>query len=230
MLGRGHAQSAPDTDLASRQELQDEINELRTLLRDASGRLLDLQRRVNRLRPETETATPREMSAPAASSQVQPEQTCADVERAAVGAAQAPVESAPLRGPVPQPVLESEIERDAPADGGGWYVFSPSLDWERLLGRNWFAIIGAIALVVGIGFFLKLAFDNNWIGDTGRVVLGLALLGVGEYAQRRIPIWAQPSGTWRLSFPRRVASVDGPGATPTMGVQRLGIILHHRRP
>lgn len=64
------------------------------------------------------------------------------------------------------------------------------------MGRNWFAIIGAVALVVGIGFFLKLAFDNNWIGDTGRivlgVVLGLALLGVGEYAQRRVPVWAQP--------------------------------------
>ena len=71
-----------------------------------------------------------------------------------------------------------------------------SFDWERLLGRNWFAIIGAVALVVGICFFLKLAFDNNWIGDTGRiilgVVLGLALLGVGEYSQRRVPIWAQP--------------------------------------
>ena len=97
---------------------------------------------------------------------------------------------------MPQPVLESEIERDAPDDGGGWYAFSPSFDWERLLGRNWFAIIGAVALVVGIGFFLKMAFDNNWIGDTGRIVLGvalgLALLGVGEYAQRRVPIWAQP--------------------------------------
>ena len=194
--GPGHTQSAPDTDLASRQELQDEIDELRTLLRDAAGRLLALQRRVNRLGPATETATPQETSAPAASSQVQLEQTRADVERAVVGAALAPVESAPLVGPVPQPVLGPEIERDGPDDGGGWYAFSPSFDWERLLGRNWFAIIGAVALVVGIGFFLKLAFDNNWIGDTGRivlgVVLGLALLGVGEYAQRRVPIWAQP--------------------------------------
>ena len=65
-----------------------------------------------------------------------------------------------------------------------------------MLGRNWFAIIGAVALVVGIGFFLKLAFDNNWIDDTGRIVLGvvvgLTLMGTGEYAQRRVPIWAQP--------------------------------------
>ena len=90
----------------------------------------------------------------------------------------------------------AQAAADDSADGGTWPAFTPSFDWERLLGRNWFAIIGAVALVVGIGFFLKLAFDNNWIGDTGRivlgVVLGLALLGVGEYAQRRVPIWAQP--------------------------------------
>lgn len=70
------------------------------------------------------------------------------------------------------------------------------MDWEQVLGKNWFAIVGALALAIGVGFFLKLAFDNNWIGDTGRVVLGvafgMALLGAGEYAQRRVPLWAQP--------------------------------------
>ena len=47
-----------------------------------------------------------------------------------------------------------------------------------------------------MGFFLKLAFDNDWIGQTGRVALGiaggLAFLGAGEYWQRRYPIWSQP--------------------------------------
>ena len=71
-----------------------------------------------------------------------------------------------------------------------------SIDWENVLGRNWFAIVGAIALTIGIGFFLKLAFDNEWIGETGRIVLGItagvALLGAGEYTERRFPRWAQP--------------------------------------
>lgn len=71
----------------------------------------------------------------------------------------------------------------------------PSVDWERVLGRNWLAIIGALALAVGIGFFLKLSFDNNWIGDTGRILLGLGtgavLMGLGEYTSRRTPIWSQ---------------------------------------
>ncbi len=70
-----------------------------------------------------------------------------------------------------------------------------SREWEWLLGGNWLARIGILALIFGIGFFLKLAFDNDWIGETGRVVLGLAvgvaLLGGGEYWSRRYDAWAQ---------------------------------------
>ena len=64
-----------------------------------------------------------------------------------------------------------------------------------MIGGNWMARVGIIALIVGVGFFLKLAFDNNWVGDTGRVALGilggLALLGAGEYWQTRYPIYAR---------------------------------------
>lgn len=70
------------------------------------------------------------------------------------------------------------------------------MDWEQVLGKNWFAIIGALALTIGAGFFLKLAFDNDWIGPIGRIslgiVIGIALLAAGEYSQRRVPLWAQP--------------------------------------
>jgi uncharacterized membrane protein len=37
--------------------------------------------------------------------------------------------------------------------------------------------IGAITLVLGVGFFFKWAVDNNWIGPSGQVILGL-LAGV----------------------------------------------------
>ena len=69
------------------------------------------------------------------------------------------------------------------------------MDWEWLLGGNWLARIGILALIIGMGFFLKLAFDNDWIGETGRVLLGLvvglALLGGGEYWRKKYPLWAQ---------------------------------------
>ena len=69
-------------------------------------------------------------------------------------------------------------------------------DWEWLFGGNWLARIGIVAVIIGVAFFLKLAFDNDWIGETGRVVLGLAggiaLLAAGEFWRRKYPVWAQP--------------------------------------
>ena len=47
-----------------------------------------------------------------------------------------------------------------------------------------------------MGFFLKLAIDNEWIGETGRILLGVgagfALIGAGWYSHSRYPLWAQP--------------------------------------
>jgi uncharacterized membrane protein len=75
-------------------------------------------------------------------------------------------------------------------------TFWSTIDWEQVLGRNWFAIIGAVTLTFGVGFFLKLAFDNDWIGPTGRIALGITfgiiLLGIGEFSHRKIPPWAAP--------------------------------------
>ena len=75
------------------------------------------------------------------------------------------------------------------------FAFLKRIDWEQVLGRNWLAIIGAVTLVLGIGFFLKLSLDNNWINDTGRILLGFAagagLLVTGEFARQRVPRWSQ---------------------------------------
>ena len=65
-------------------------------------------------------------------------------------------------------------------------------EWEQILGGSWLARIGVLALIIGAGFFLKFAFDNDWIGPTGRVILGivggLAMLVLGYYWRRRYPI------------------------------------------
>ena len=46
------------------------------------------------------------------------------------------------------------------------------------------------------GLFLKLAIDNGWIGETGRILLGIgagsAFIAAGWYAHSRYPLWAQP--------------------------------------
>ncbi|HBO16772.1 MAG: hypothetical protein UR69_C0001G0263 [Candidatus Moranbacteria bacterium GW2011_GWE2_35_2-] len=57
-------------------------------------------------------------------------------------------------------------------------------DLEGNIGGKWFARIGITALVLGVSFLLKYAFDNNWIGETGRVLMGImigmSLLVAGE--------------------------------------------------
>ena len=82
-----------------------------------------------------------------------------------------------------------------PPQGGDIFDRMREWDWEQIWGGNWLARIGVVALVIGVAFFLKLAFDNDWIGETGRIVLGilagLAMLGGGEYWQRRYPTYAQ---------------------------------------
>ena len=52
---------------------------------------------------------------------------------------------------------------------------SSALDLETLIGGRWFNRIGIIALIGSVTYFLKYAFDNNWIGPSGRVAIGILL-------------------------------------------------------
>lgn len=49
----------------------------------------------------------------------------------------------------------------------------PAETFEESMGAKWLPRLGMIALLFGLGFFLKYAFDHQWIGPTGRVILGL---------------------------------------------------------
>lgn len=60
---------------------------------------------------------------------------------------------------------------------------------ELRFGQQWLLIAGVAITVLGIGFFLKYAFDQNWVGPGGRIILGylaaVAFLGVGDAFRRR---------------------------------------------
>jgi uncharacterized membrane protein len=62
-------------------------------------------------------------------------------------------------------------------------------DLESMIAGSWFNWIGIIAVTLGVAFFLKFAFDKQWIGPSARVTLaalvGVALLYVGERLRRR---------------------------------------------
>jgi uncharacterized membrane protein len=50
-----------------------------------------------------------------------------------------------------------------------------ALDWEMLIGGRWLNRIAILAIISCVTFFLKYAFDNNWIGPSGRVAIGVLL-------------------------------------------------------
>jgi uncharacterized membrane protein len=51
-------------------------------------------------------------------------------------------------------------------------------DLEKFIGENIISKIGIAILVLAIGFFVKYAIDNNWIGPSGRVGIGLLCGGI----------------------------------------------------
>jgi uncharacterized membrane protein len=54
----------------------------------------------------------------------------------------------------------------------------PETDLEKFIGENLLSKIGITVLVLGISFFVKYAIDQNWINETGRVIIGLIAGGI----------------------------------------------------
>ena len=88
----------------------------------------------------------------------------------------------------PQPVPDKEKPAKTKKKPGGESL-------ETRIGGRWLNRIGIVAVVIGVAFFIKYAFDNNWIGPTGRVVLGiisgLGLVGWGQHLYKKYRIYAQ---------------------------------------
>ena len=69
-------------------------------------------------------------------------------------------------------------------------------DLETRIGGRGLLYVGVLVLLLGVSFFLKYAFDNEWIDERGRVLLG-ALSGVGlvltglRIAQNGLPAFGQ---------------------------------------
>ena len=74
----------------------------------------------------------------------------------------APPSPPPVRPPTFATVAQPKIPSSA-----------PDMGLEALVGGRWLNYAGIVALLVGVAFFLKYAFDNNWIGPRGRVGIGL---------------------------------------------------------
>jgi len=54
-------------------------------------------------------------------------------------------------------------------------VRSPPASVESVIGAHWLNRVGIAALLVGAAFFLKYAFENEWIGPAARVGIGIVV-------------------------------------------------------
>lgn len=65
----------------------------------------------------------------------------------------------------------------------------PSASLEQLIGTRWILIAGVVCVIAGVGYFLKYAYDNMWLGPWARVCVaaggGAAALLIGEITRRR---------------------------------------------
>jgi uncharacterized membrane protein len=49
------------------------------------------------------------------------------------------------------------------------------VNYEKYIGENLFGKMGILILIIGMGFFVKYAIDNNWINEVLRTILGFAV-------------------------------------------------------
>jgi uncharacterized membrane protein len=63
------------------------------------------------------------------------------------------------------------------------------IDLEELLGGRLLALVGGLAVVLGLAFLVALAVDRGWLGEAARTVLAFAgsgaLLGLGAWLHER---------------------------------------------
>lgn len=84
-------------------------------------------------------------------------------------------EEVPLSFPVPTPVTAQRIDEKIQQTSESFF------DW---LQKDWPIKLGALLILIGVGWFISYAFESNWIGPIGRVMLGfMAGSGVLAYSQ-----------------------------------------------
>lgn len=97
--------------------------------------------------------------------------------------------------PLPSTLIQDNVPATPPKTAFVQNIIKEKVNLEENIGVTWFARIGIFALVLGVSFFLKYAFDNEWIGETGRViigiVIGIVLLGLGEKYIRKYQVYGQ---------------------------------------
>jgi uncharacterized membrane protein len=99
----------------------------------------------------------------------------------------------PPREQIKTPVVKKPVNRPPvtiqnPTEPKKPGFFERNPDLEKFIGENLANKIGIGVLVLGIGYFVKYAIDQNWIGIYGRVFIGILcgglLLGLAHWLRK----------------------------------------------
>lgn len=137
---------------------------------------------------------------------------------------------------VTQPSPRQPVSRPAPAQAPRQR--KPRESWEQRIGGTWLNRLGVVAVLFGLAFFLKYAFDNNWINELGRVVMGYLagalFLAGGLWFRRKLPKFAAGLGgaaigawfitTWAASNFYQILG-QTPAFAVMVGITVAGMVL-----
>jgi uncharacterized membrane protein len=183
--------------------------QMRDEMAGLTGRVRSLEARLDNLAQRPAAAAeppPRERAEP-----VHPAPVPATVPlRRAEAEAERPPERAVSPAPPPVPAAPPAVIAPPQFQTLEPATATDSRSLESRIGSQWFNRIGILAVLIGVAWFLKLAFDNHWIGPLGRVFIGLlagaALIGWSERFHKRgfivfsFSLKAIGSGTLYLSL------------------------------
>ena len=192
-----HPNSPGDSDQPTSQA--EELRALRSAVNSMTADLAQLHLRLSSL--ERSSGAPAAPTLPAAAPSLSPQQPASAAAPSQSAATPAPaatreaVSRLETTGSEPSTqasAASSSVRAAIPRIPSGFFADG---NWEWLLGGNWLARIGIVALIFGVAFFISLAIDRGWLGETERVLLGVAagvaFLAAGEYFRSRYGVWAQ---------------------------------------
>ncbi|MHC4121300.1 MAG: DUF2339 domain-containing protein [Planctomycetota bacterium] len=89
----------------------------------------------------------------------------------------------------PGPVAPPEPKEKPPLQAvESLLLYTDRQKWAKLeekLGKQWTTWVGAVVLILSAGFFVKYAFEHEWLGEGTRIILGVAA-GIAVIAAGRI--------------------------------------------
>jgi uncharacterized membrane protein len=143
-----------------------------------TARIYSLEQRLARMEKGTQVPVPPPLSSVPQPAEAHPTPPPAATAPPAAVTTQLPASSPTIPG---DPLRPREITPTALQTGFEPPPLHVSLprhsegDLETVIAGRWFNRVGIVALLIAVSYFLKLAFDNGWIGPSGRVAIGILL-------------------------------------------------------